>query len=98
MSLKNILSEREGFYINYLNLLTRKYVEILTAIACEDGIEQPLGKYFLLKYMIGSASTVKSAMTALIEKETIYRDNEKYVIADPFFSEWLKRKYKYYII
>jgi len=48
--------------------------------------------------MIGSASTVKSAMTALIEKETIYRDNEKYVIADPFFSEWLKRKYKYYII
>jgi uncharacterized protein len=87
---RKIINERSSYYINYANLLTRKQYEILSAIAKEGGISQPMGKDFLMEYKLGSASTVKSALDVLIEKEVIYHDKSKYFLSDVLFSEWLK--------
>jgi len=86
-----IIRERESYYINYVNLLTQRQLEILKAIAKENGVEQPTSKSFLDEHRLSTASTVKSAMDSLLDKEVIYKENNKYYVSDIFLSEWLRR-------
>jgi uncharacterized protein len=92
--LSEIISERESYYLNYINLLTRRNVDLLSAIAKEGGIDKPYSIDFIMKHFLSSSSTIKSAIEVLINKEIIYYDDCKYWITDPLFSEWLKIKDK----
>ena len=86
-----LMKEREAYYINYLNLMSKKARDLLVAIASENGVDKPLSKDFLMKYKLGAASTIKSVIDLLIKKEAIFKKDDFIYIIDPLFSEWLKK-------
>lgn len=88
---QNILSENEPIFYNYRNLLTTQQWNVLKALAKNGGSNEPTGKEFLKKYDLHAASTVKSCLVALIEKEFVYRENNTYYVYDLFFERWLER-------
>lgn len=85
------LKEREPVYYNYRNLLTDQQFILLKAIAKEGSVYQPTSKDFILKYNLTSASTIQTALQALLDKELIYEEQGKYALNDVFLSRWLER-------
>lgn len=91
-TLLNILEEKEFVYHNYKKLLTRLQFQLLEAIAKESGVSRPTSKDFINKHKLGTPSSVKTAMTALINKEMVFQDDSLYLVYDVFFSQWLNRR------
>jgi len=85
-----IVKENEDFYLNYIQLFTKSQLDVLKAIACEDGAEKITSNDFIKTYNLNAASSVKSAIDKLIEKDVLYHENNKYRISDILFSNWLK--------
>lgn len=91
-TLLNILEENEVIYYNYKKLLTRLQFRFLEAVAKEGGVSKPTSKDFIGKYGLGTPSSVKTALTALVQKEMIFRDEKMIKVYDVFFSKWLERR------
>jgi AAA+ ATPase superfamily predicted ATPase len=91
-TLFSILEENESLYYNFRNLLTHFQYKLLRAIAKEQGVDKPTSKYFIRKYDLGTPSSVKTGLNALITKELVYFDHDVYKVYDVFFSLWLARK------
>ncbi|MGQ0827229.1 MAG: AAA family ATPase [Bacteroidota bacterium] len=86
-----ILKENEVVYYNYRNLLTDNQWQLLKAIAKEGQIKKITSKDFIHKHKIGAASSIKTALTTLIDKEMIFSDqNGNYFVYDVFLSRWLE--------
>ena len=94
-ALNEIIDEKESYYINLSEILTDRQISLLTALAIENGFDKPTSGDFITSHKLGSASTVKSAMDNLINKEMIYRENETYYVADVLFALWLKRNHRF---
>ena len=43
-----------------------------------------------MKYRLRAASSVKTSLKMLLDKELVYRGSEGYVIYDRFFAEYLR--------
>ena len=86
-----ILLENEGTFQTFLRLVTPIQAKVLYAIASEGTIKEIQGKSFLTKYQLGAASTVKTAVKSLVEKELLLDNNGEYQIYDRFFGLWLLR-------
>jgi AAA+ ATPase superfamily predicted ATPase len=86
--IKEILEENQLMYLNYRNFLTENQWRLLSAIAKENGIKQITSKNFLIKYQLGTASSVKTSIKPLLDKELIYYDLGEYKIYDVFFQKW----------
>lgn len=82
-----ILTEREGTYFQYRNLLTATQWQLLKAIAVEEKVVQPYAKQFINKHNLGSSAIVKRSLESLLEKEMIYKDNS---IKEPYFAVYDK--------
>ena len=87
----DILLENEGTFQTFLRLVTPIQAKVLYAIASEGTIKEIQGKTFLTKYRLGAASTVKTAVKSLVEKELLLDNNGEYQIYDRFFGLWLFR-------
>jgi hypothetical protein len=92
--LEQIVRDKESYCINYIELLTKKQLQVLKAVANEDGIEKPLSNEFINKYNLGAASTVKSVMDLLAAKDAIQKYEGKYFVSDVFLGMWLKNFYR----
>ena len=91
-TLLNILDENEVVYYNYKKLLTSLQFRFLEAVAKEGSVSKPTSKDFIGKYRLGTPSSVKTALTALINKEMVYQDENKIKVYDVFFAKWLERR------
>ena len=69
--LAEILLENEGTFQTFLRLVTPVQAHVLQAIASEGSIKEIQGKTFLDKYRLGAASTVKTAVRLLVEKNCL---------------------------
>ena len=87
--LADILLENEGTFQTFLRLVTPIQAKVLHAVAAEGTIKEIQGKAFLTKYQLGAASTVKTAVKSLVEKELLLDNNGEYQIYDRFFGLWL---------
>lgn len=87
----DILLENEGTFQTFLRLVTPIQAKVLYAIASEGTIKEIQGKSFLTRYQLGAASTVKTAVKSLTEKELLLDNNGEYQIYDRFFGLWLVR-------
>lgn len=87
---KQILSDHEPFYLEFRNLLTQHQWQLLKAIAKENGAKNITSGTFIRQHNLNSASTIKRGIESLLEKELIYKNQEKYFIQDVFFSRWLE--------
>jgi len=91
-ALLNILEENEVVYYNYKKLLTSLQFRFLEAVAKEGGVSKPTSKGFIGKYRLGTPSSVKTALTALINKEMVYQAENEIKVYDVFFAKWLERR------
>lgn len=78
-------------YETMMALLTANQVNLLKAIAKENKVEKPQSVDFIKKYNLPSASSVKTALEVLVEKELVYPDNDGYIVYDRFLNLWLRR-------
>ena len=78
-----------GSFQTFLRLVTPIQTRVLYAIASEGSIKEIQGKAFLTKYQLGAASTVKTSVKSLVEKELLLDNNGEYQLYDRFFGLWL---------
>ncbi len=91
ITLESILKENEPVYISYRNLLTEYQWRVLTAVAHEGNVKLITSKEFIIKYRLGTPSSVHTAVKSLLNKEMIYKEQGEYFIYDVFFEHWLKK-------
>lgn len=89
--LQDILKENEAIYFNYRELMTDLQFKVLKAIAKETSVEKPYNNQFLTNYKLGSASSVKTAVDALLKRGMI-TSNKAIYVTDWYFSLWLKNQ------
>ena len=65
---------------------------VFTAIAMEGRAQNITGGAFIKKYQLWSASSVMSAVKALLDKDFITQDGNAYMVYDQFFALWRLRK------
>lgn len=90
-TLLEILDENEPVYINYRNLLTDFQWNLLEAIAKEGNAKKLLSKEFIQSHKLTAASSVQTAVNALMNKEMIYKEGDFYYVYDVFLERWLER-------
>ena len=65
---------------------------VFTAIAMEGKAQNITGGIFIKKYQLWSASSVMSAVKALLDKDFVTQDSNAYIIYDQFFALWRLRR------
>jgi len=90
--MNDILLENEPYFYSYKNLLTAQQWNLLRAIAKEDEVSQLNKKEFLTKYQL-SASSVQRSIKALLEREMVIAEKNKYRVYDVFLGRWLASKF-----
>lgn len=92
-----LLKEQEPIFFQYRKLLTIKQWEFLIAMAKEGTVEQVYSKDFIMKYKLGSSSSVRRIINSLIDKEMILEENTSkgtiYSVYNIFLMRWLERIY-----
>jgi len=86
---RQVLSENEPVYASFINLITPFQFRLLRAIAKKEGATGLTSKKFLQENNLGAASSVNTAIKALVEKDFIYREENRYYLVDRFFSGWI---------
>jgi len=86
-----IQTEEENFKRQY-QLLTHNQAKLLTSIAKEQVVKEPLAGEFIHKHNLKATSSVQRAFQFLNEEEYIYQTNQGYIVYDRFLSIWLRSK------
>ena len=79
------------YYQTLTTFLTDNQFSLLKAIAMDEIVLQPLSNDFIKRHELPSVSSVKSALTVLIDKDLVYKTLEGYIVYDRFMGIWLKR-------
>jgi uncharacterized protein len=89
--IQEILKENEIVYFNYRELLTDLQFKIIKAVAREEIVEKPFSNHFIRKHDLGSASSVKTGIEALVKRGLLVYD-QTLRLNDWYFSLWLKNQ------
>ena len=87
----SILAGREPQFESLSQFFTDNQFSLLKAIAKEGIVAQPTAGRFIKSHNLSGASSTKSALYELKNKELVYRKPEGYIIYDRFMDLWLKR-------
>ena len=88
---ESILAEYKETFRIYCKLITTNQLNIIKAIAKEGKVKEVNGREFLEKHQPGAASTVRNAVSVLLDKELITEDEDGYSVYDRFFGLWLRK-------
>ena len=91
-TLEEIIEENEVTFQTFLRLISPLQARVLKAIAQEGAVKEIQGKSFLSRYGLGAASSVKTAVKALVEKELLLESEGAYEVYDRFFARYLRQK------
>lgn len=90
-----ILEEQSHIYLQYRNMLSIAQWNLLKALAKETSVLQPYQQTFIQKYKLGSASSTKRTLEALISKELVLDESTDkgtvYSVYDKLFLRYLQR-------
>lgn len=87
------LKEEEYTYQTYFQLLTSNQIQLLKAVAREGVVAEVNANSFIKKYNLKGASSVNTALKALIDKEFVLKQTDGYVVYDRFMDRWLKQQF-----
>ena len=73
--------------------LTDNQLSLLKAIARERQVLSPQSNVFIKQHGLSSASSVKTALDLLLDKELVEHTPTGYMVSDYFFGLWLNRHY-----
>lgn len=90
-AIQHIINRSSMQYEGLLLFLTDNQLSLLKAIAKTDCVKSPQAGEFIRQYELPSASSVKTALTVLIDKDLVYHNTNGYTVYDRFFALWLKQ-------
>ena len=90
-AIQHIINRSSMQYEGLLLFLTDNQLSLLKAIAKTDCVKSPQAAEFIRQYELPSASSVKTALTVLIDKDIVYHNINGYTVHDRFFALWLKQ-------
>ncbi len=93
-----IMSEQEETFITYCKLLTNNQKMLLYAISQDDFVKEASSNDFMVRHALPSSSSIRLALSYLVENELVLETDRGYRIYNRFFSLWLKAKSKNYIM
>lgn len=88
---EELVEEQTMSYQNYCLWLTTNQRLLLRAIAADGMVGAPLSQAFISRHRLPAASSVKTALRALEDKQLVSRTPEGYMVSDLFFSLWLRK-------
>ena len=89
----HIVNQSSMQYEELMNILTDNQQLLMKAIAKEGCVAKPQSNEFVKRYSLPSASSVKTALDVLLDKDLVFRTETGYIVYDHFFAVWLKRLY-----
>lgn len=89
-ALRNIIEIQDGVYRTQLSLLSVRQKGVLQAIAREGVVKSPTSAAFIKAHSLDSASSVQSALKALLDDDTVTHYESGYRVSDYFFTQWLR--------
>ena len=89
----SILKDKSSQYEMVLTFLTDNQRNLLKAIAKDSCVAQLQANDFIRKHELPSASSIKKALTVLMEKDLVYQTYKGYIVYDRFLDLWLKRAF-----
>ena len=84
-----IVNESNSSFFMIKNLLTPYQLKLLRAIAKQNIAKQVTSASFINKNNLNAPSSVKTALTSLLEKELIIREKNSYQISNMILNFWL---------
>ena len=91
LTLTRLLDEQHTMFEESWQRLTLAQRAALRAIVLEDGREM-LSAGVRTKHRLSGASSVQSALSALVKQDVVMKDGPTYVVTDSLFREWVARK------
>ena len=88
----NILHLQEIAYESTLSMLPAKQKQVLHAIAKEGYARNITSGAFIKKHHLASASSLQTALNALIDKSIVIRTENGYRLEDFYFALWLQQR------
>jgi len=90
-ALKRLLSEQQMMFEAVWQRLTLGQRAVLRAVVLEDGREL-LSADVRTRHRLGGASTVQTALAALVRQDLIAREGARYTVVDSLLREWVARR------
>lgn len=88
-----LVDSNESRCLDILDELTLVQRKVLGAIAKEWKVEDITSATFVTRYHLSSASSVQSAVRALIKKKLVTRERNTYSLPDKYLALWLSMHY-----
>ena len=92
-ALRNIIEVQEGAYKTQLSMLSTKQKAVLQAIAHDVVVKYSTSAAFIKAHSLESASSVQSALKALLSNDIVVHEDYGYRVGDFFFGRWLKETF-----
>ena len=86
-----LISERELVYQDLLRSQGETQRAVLKAVASERIVAEPTAQEFLRRNNLNAASTVRAVLSALKEKDLVFRSEAGWIVYDRLFGEWLRQ-------
>ncbi len=86
-----VIESKAPQYESLSQFLTDNQFAVLKAIGKDGMVLEPTGKEFLKRHRLPSASSVKTALETLTDKELVYRSDSGLIVYDRFLGLWLSR-------
>lgn len=93
-AIDTLLDISNDTYLSLTYQMPEKQRNVLWAIAREGVAKNITGSSFIRHHRLPSASSVRSAVNGLLEKDFITNDTGAYQVYDKFFELWIRRQMK----
>ena len=90
-TLTRLLGEHQAAFEEQWQRLTLTQRAVLRAIVLQDGREL-MSADVRTRYRLPVASSVQSALAALIKQDVVMKEGARYVASDSLYREWVARK------
>ncbi|MGC4085090.1 MAG: ATP-binding protein [Vicinamibacterales bacterium] len=90
-ALRRLLSEQQTMFESRWQRLTLGQRQALRSVVIENGVGL-LSAEVRSRHRLGGASSVQTALAALVRDDVIGRDGDRYVVIDSLLREWMARK------
>jgi uncharacterized protein len=90
-AIESILEVNEEFYSSLWTDLSLHQKNLMLAL-CRGGGQKIFSQDYVVRYGLGSFSTVQKSLNRLLERQLVERQNDQYIIRDMFFQRWLTRR------
>ena len=87
----HIVNSNAMQYEELASFLTDNQLSLLKAVAKEGYVESPQSNGFITNYNLPGASSIKTALDLLLDKDLVQRTEKGYRVSNFFFETWLKR-------